>query len=112
MPTERIVSNPIMERKDNISKMRDIKLSKAAIQYEFCEWTRLYSFLIPLLSFLIAPIVMSWNVMYGIPIIIVDAISIIIWLLTPEYESVEECQKAISERAYRKCERKNRKWLM
>lgn len=92
--------------------MRDIKPSKAVILYEFCEWTRIYSLLIPLFSFLIAPIVMAWNVIYGIPIVIVDALSIIIWLLTPEYESVEECQKVITKREYRKRERKNKKWLI
>lgn len=92
--------------------MRDIKPSKAVILYEFCGWTRIYSLLVPLVSFLIFPIVTSWNIMYGIPIVIVDALSTIIWILTPEYESVEECQKVITKREYRKRERKNRKWLM
>ena len=92
--------------------MRDIKPSKAVILYEFCEWTRTYSLLIPLFSFLIVPIVIAWNVMYGIPIVIVDTLSIIIWLLTPEYESVEECQKVITKREYHRRLKKNKKWLM
>lgn len=50
--------------------------------------------------------------MYSIPIIIVDALSAIIWILTPEYESVEECQKVITKREYHRRLKKNKKWLI
>lgn len=98
--------------------MRDIKRSKVAKQYQFCKWIHTYGMLVlfvliaivsPLVSI---PIMATSNDLLCIPIIVIDALFIIVWCLTPEYENIEQCQKLMSKREYRKRERKYKKWLM
>lgn len=97
--------------------MRNIKCSKAAKLYAFSNWIHTYGMLILfVLVVIVSPlsilIMLSSNDLLCIPIIVIDASFIIVWCLTPEYKSIEQCQELVSEREYRKCERKNRKWLM
>lgn len=96
--------------------MRDIKRSKVAKQYQFSKWIHTYGmlvlFVLMVVSPLSIPIMLSLNDLLCIPIIVIDALFIIVWCSTPEYENIEQCQKLMSKREYRKCERKNRKWLM
>ena len=98
--------------------MRDIKRSKAARLYAFSNWIHTYGMLILfVLVAIVTPVVSifimdSSNYLLCVPIIVIDALFIIVWCLTPEYENMEQCQKLMSEREYRKRERENRKWLM
>lgn len=98
--------------------MRDIKRSKVAKQYQFSKWIHTYGMLaLFVLGAIVSPFVLihimaTSNYLLCIPIIIIGALFIIVWSLTPEYENIEQCQKLISMREYRKRERKNRKWLM
>lgn len=98
--------------------MRDIIRSKAARRYQFSEWIHIYGLLIWFIlaviitPFAVIPIMTTSHDLLCIPIIGVDGLFIAIWCLTPEYENIEQCQKLMSMRAYRKRERKNKKWLM
>lgn len=98
--------------------MRNIKYSKVAKQYQFSKWIHTYGMLILfVLGAIVSPLVLihimdSSNYLLFIPTIVIGALFIIVWGLTPEYENIEQCQQLMSMRAYRKRERKNRKWLM
>lgn len=95
-----------------------MKYSKAAKRYLFSQWIHTYGMLILfVLVAIVTPVVSisimdSSNYLLCIPIIVIDALFIIVWGLTPEYENIEQCQKLMSMREYRKRERKNRKWLI
>lgn len=98
--------------------MRDIKRSKIARLYAFSDWIHTYGMLAlfilvaivsPLASI---PIMATSNDLLCIPIVIIDALFIIVWCLTPEYKNIEQCQELITKREYRKRERKNKKWLI
>lgn len=95
--------------------MRGIKYSKIAKQYRFSKWYQDHAgwigfmWLVILLGLILATInnttvcvvvVMNWLFLLMLP------------LLIPEYKSIDDCQKQLSIRAYRKRERKNRKWLI
>ena len=98
--------------------MRDIKRSKVAKQYQFSEWIHTYGMLVSfVLVAIVTPVVSisimdSSNYLLCIPIIVIDALFIIVWGLTPEYKSIEQCQELMSEREYRRRLRKNKKWLI
>jgi hypothetical protein len=98
--------------------MRDIKRSKAARLYAFSNWMHTYGILVLFIlvaivsPLVVIPVMATANESLCIPIIVIDAVFIIVWCLTPEYENIEQCQKLMSKREYRKRERKNRKWLM
>lgn len=98
--------------------MRDIKRSKAARLYAFSNWIHTYGTLILFIlvaivtPFVTIPIVNTSHDLLCIPILAVDVLLVIVWCLTPEYKNIEQCQELMSEREYRKRERKNRKWLM
>ena len=87
--------------------MRDIKRSKAARLYAFSNWIHTYGMLILfVLVAIVTPVVSifimdSSNYLLCVPIIVIDALFIIVWCLTPEYENMEQCQKLMSEREYR-----------
>ena len=98
--------------------MRDIKRSKAARLYAFSNWIHTYGILILFVLVVIAtpliviPVMATANESLCIPIVIIDALFIIVWCLTPEYKNIEQCQELITKREYRKRERKNKKWLI
>ena len=98
--------------------MRNIKRSKVARRYQFSKWVRIYGLLmlfvltVIVTPFIVLPIIGTSHELLCIPIIGIDILFVVIWCLTPEYENIEQCQKLMSMRAYRKCERKNRKWLI
>ena len=97
--------------------MRNIKRSKVAKQYQFSKWIHTYGVLVLFILMVVSPFVLihimeTSNYLLCIPIIIIGALFIIVWSLTPEYENIEQCQKLMSKREYRKRERKNRKWLI
>lgn len=98
--------------------MRDIKRSKAARLYAFSNWIHTYGMLVLfVLIAIVSPLVSihimaTSNDLLCIPIIVIDALFIIVWCLTPEYENIEQCQKLMSKREYRKRERKYKKWLI
>lgn len=98
--------------------MRNIKRSKAARLYAFSNWIHTYGMLILFVFVVIvSPVVSifimdSSNYLLCVPIIVIDALFIIVWCLAPEYKNIEQCQELITKREYRKRERKNRKWLM
>lgn len=98
--------------------MRNIKRSKVARRYQFSKWVRIYGLLmlfvlvVIVTPFVTIPIMTTSHYLLCIPILAVDGLFIIVWCLVPEYESIEQCQRLMSEKAYRKRERKNRKWLM
>lgn len=95
--------------------MRDIKRSKAARLYAFSNWIHTYGTLILFIlvaivtPFVTIPIVNTSHDLLCIPILAVDVLLVIVWCLTPEYKNIEQCQELMSEREYRKRERKNRK---
>ena len=95
--------------------MKDIRRSKIAKRYQFRKWFQDHEgwigfmWLVILLGLILATInnttvcvvvVMSWLFL------------LMLLLLIPEYTSIEDCEKQLSMRAYRKRERRNRKWLM
>ena len=95
--------------------MKDIRRSKIAKRYQFRKWYQDHEgwigfmWLVILLGLILATInnttvcvvvVMSWLFL------------LMLLLLIPEYTSIEDCEKQLSMRAYRKRERRNRKWLM
>ena len=95
--------------------MKDIKYSKIAKRYQFSKWYQDHEgwigfmWLVILLGLILATInnttvcvvvVMSWLFL------------LVLLLLIPEYKSIEDCQKQLSIRSYRKRERKNKKWLI
>ena len=97
--------------------MRDIKRSKAARLYAFSNWIHTYGMLIlfmfvAIVSPLVAIPVMSLCVPMCVPIVVIDALFIIVWCLTPEYKNIEQCQELITKREYRRRLRKSKKWLM
>ena len=98
--------------------MRDIKRSKAARLYAFGDWIHTYGILILFVLVVIAtpliviPVMATANESLCIPIVIVDALFITVWCLTPEYKNIEQCQELITKREYRKRERKYKKWLI
>jgi hypothetical protein len=98
--------------------MRDIKRSKAARLYAFSNWMHTYGILVLFIlvaivsPLVVIPVMATANESLCIPIIVIDALFIIVWCLTPEYENIEQCQKLMSKREYRKRERKYKKWLM
>ncbi len=95
-----------------------MKYSKAAKRYLFSQWIHIYGTLILFVlvaivtPFIMIPIMNTSHDLLCIPILAVDVLFVIVWCLVPEYKSIEQCQRLVSERAYRKRERKNRKWLM
>lgn len=98
--------------------MRDIRRSKTARRYQFSKWIHTYGMLVLFVLFaIVSPFVLiyimdSSNYLLFIPIIVIGALFIIVWGLTPEYENIEQCQQLMSMKEYRKRERKNRKWLI
>ena len=98
--------------------MRDIKRSKAARLYAFSNWIHTYGMLILFVLVVIVsplvviPVMATANELLCVPIVIIDALFIIVWCLTPEYKNIEQCQELITKREYRKRERTNRKWLI
>lgn len=98
--------------------MRNIKRSKAARLYAFSNWIHTYGMLILFIlvaivtPFVTIPIMNTSHDLLCIPILAVDVLFVIVWCLVPEYKSIEECQRLMSEKVYRKRERMNRKWLM
>lgn len=98
--------------------MRDIKRSKAARLYAFSDWIHTYGILILFVlvvivtPLIVIPVMATPNESLCIPIVIIDALFIIVWCLTPEYKNIEQCHKLMSDKRYRKRERKNKKWLI
>lgn len=98
--------------------MRDIKPSKAARLYAFSDWMHTYGMLILFVLVVIVsplvviPVMATANESLCVPIVVIDVLFIIVRCLTPEYKSIEQCQRLMSEKAYRKRERKSKKWLM
>ena len=98
--------------------MRDIKRSKAARLYAFSNWIHTYGMLILFMlvaivtPFVTIPIMNTSHDLLCIPILAVDVLFVIVWCLVPEYKSIEQCQRLMSEKAYRNRERKSKKWLM
>lgn len=105
--------------------MRDIKRSKAARLYAFSNWIHTYGililfvFVVIVLPLVVILVMATANESLCIPIVIIDALFIIVWCLIPEYKNIEQCQELITKREYRKRkreyrkrERKNKKWLI
>lgn len=98
--------------------MRNIKRSKAARLYAFSNWIHTYGMLILFIlvaivtPFVTIPIMITSHGLLCIPILAVDVLFVIVLCLVPECKSIEECQRLMSEKVYRKRERMNRKWLM
>ena len=98
--------------------MRDIKRSKAARLYAFSNWIHTYGMLILFVlvaivsPLVVIPVMATANESLCIPIVVIDTLFITVWCLTPEYKNIEQCHKLMSEKKYRKRERKNKKWLI
>ena len=98
--------------------MRDIKRSKAARLYSFSDWIHTYGMLILFVLVVIVsplvviPVMATANESLCIPIVVIDTLFIIVWCLTPEYKSIEQCQELMSEREYRRRLRRSKKWLI
>jgi fumarate reductase subunit D len=98
--------------------MRDIKRSKAARLYAFSNWMHTYGILVLFVLVVIVsplvviPVMATANESLCFPIVVIDTLFITVWCLTPEYKNIEQCHKLMSERKYRKRERKYKKWLI
>ena len=95
--------------------MRDIRRSKIAKRYQFSKWFQDHVGWISFIWLIILiglPIITMDNKTVCIIAMLSHLLFFMLFLLVPEYKSIEDCQKQMGIKTSRKRERKNRKWLM
>lgn len=95
--------------------MKDIRRSKIAKRYQFRKWFQdhegwiCFAWLVSLLGLIL---ITMHNPTTCIIVVAIYLFTFMLFFFVPEYKSIEDCEKQLSMRAYRKRERRNRKWLM